>query len=47
MANVFYYIFIPCSKGKGDPSEIDLRCTKAGMSLAKGVYMLFATIFGY
>ena len=43
--NAFYYIFVPCSKGKGDPSEVDMRCTKAGNTLAKCCYMIFSTSF--
>jgi len=45
--NLFYYIFIPCSKGKGDPKEVDMRCTKAGNTLAKCFYMCFSTAVGY
>lgn len=40
-------MFIPCSKGKGDLKEIDMRCTKAGNTLAKACYMISATYFGH
>ena len=47
VGNISYYIFVPCSKGKGDPKEIEMRCTKAGNTFAKCCYMCVSTTFGY
>ena len=46
LGNSFYYLYIPCSKGKGDPKEVDVRCIKAGNCLAKCFYMIFSTVVG-
>ena len=41
-----YHLWVPCSKGKGDPLEVEMRCTKAGNTLAKCFYMCVSTSFG-
>ena len=47
IGKLLYQIFVPCSKGKGDPVEVEMRCTKAGNCFAKGLYMILSTSLGY
>jgi len=47
IAKLSYCMFVPCSKGKGDPEEVELRCTKASATFGKFIFMTFASAQGY
>lgn len=40
-------MFIPCSKGKGNPQEVKLRTTKSGATFSKFLFMVATTVHGY
>jgi hypothetical protein len=44
---LFYHMFVPCSKGNGDPDEVLLRCTKASSCFSKMIFMILASAQGY
>jgi len=47
LGNFFYKMFLPISKGKGNPREVDLRCKKCGDQLAMAIYKVCITVFAY
>ena len=47
LSKIFYYLYIPCSKGRDSPEELEMRCTKAGRHTALALYTVFSTYFGY
>jgi hypothetical protein len=47
LSKIFYYLYIPCSKGRDSPEELEMRCSKAGRHTSLALYMICSTWFGF